>query len=85
VRHQYECRRVRVGGQLGQPANQILPPAQVEPGRRLVEQQQLGAVGKRAVKLDPLADREWQRTGRRVGDDAPSERESTDGRDCPFT
>jgi len=26
-----------------------------------------------------------KRTGRRVGDDAPSERESRDGRDCPFT
>ena len=36
----------------------------IEAGRRLVEQQQLGAAGKRARQLDALADRERQAAGR---------------------
>ena len=38
----------------------------VQAGRRLVEQQQLGAGGQRARQLDTLADRERQRPGQRV-------------------
>ena len=55
VGDQHHGRRVRVGGQRGQPADQLLPPGQVEPGRRLVEQQQLRVGHQRPGDLHPLA------------------------------
>ena len=53
--HQHQRRGVRVLGQPGQPPHQLLPAAQIEPGRRLVEQQQFGVGHQRPGDLDPLA------------------------------
>ena len=47
--------RLDVGGQHAQPAHEVLPAAEVEPGRRLVEQHQLGVGHQGAGDLDPLA------------------------------
>ena len=55
VRDQDDHRRLRVGGQRGDPPEQVLAAAQVQPGGRLVEQQQLGVGHQRPGDLDPLA------------------------------
>jgi len=55
VGDQHHGRRVRIGRQRGQPGDQLLPAGQVEPGRRLVEQQQLRVGHQRAGDLHPLA------------------------------
>ena len=67
VGDQHHGRRVRVGGQRGQPADQLLPAGQVEPGRRLVEQQQLRVGHQRPGDLHPLALALGQRAEPAVG------------------
>src|SRR5487761_1736502 len=48
-------RRAGIAGQRGQPPQQVLPAAQVQPGGGLVEQQQLGIGHQRPGDLHPLA------------------------------
>jgi hypothetical protein len=55
VGDQHHHRRLGIAGQLGEAPQQVLPPAQVEPGGRLVEQQQLGVGHQRPGDLHPLA------------------------------
>ena len=42
VSDEHGRRRGRIGGELGEAADQVLTPAEIEPSGRLVEQQQSG-------------------------------------------
>ena len=55
VGDQHHHRRARITDQPGDPAQQVLPAAQVQPGRGLVEQQQLRVRHQGPGDLDPLA------------------------------
>jgi hypothetical protein len=55
VGDEHHHRRLGVAGQRGEPAQQILAAAQVEPGGGLVEQQELGVGHQRPRDLHPLA------------------------------
>jgi hypothetical protein len=67
VGDQGDRRGVRVGGQVGQAADEVLAGAQVEAGRGLVEQQQLGVGHEGAGDLDALALALGQRAVEAVG------------------
>ena len=55
VGDQHRRRRVGVGGEPGQAAQEVLAAAEVHAGGGLVEQQQLGVGHQRAGDLHPLA------------------------------
>src|SRR5712691_8249424 len=55
VGDQHQDRKLGIAGQLAQPPQQVLAAAQVEPGGRLVEQQQLRVGHQRPGDLHPLA------------------------------
>src|SRR6266702_1828717 len=55
VGDQHHHRRLGIAGQLGEPPQQVLAAAQVEPRGRLVEQQQLRVGHQRPGDLHPLA------------------------------
>ncbi len=52
--HQHQGGGVGVSGDVAQPPDQVLAATEVEAGRRLVEQHQLGVGHQRASDLDPL-------------------------------
>ena len=54
VSDQHRGRGVRVGGEAGQPAQQVLTAAEIHPGGRLVQKQQFGIGHQRPRDLHPL-------------------------------
>lgn len=70
VRHHHERWTVGVGGEIGEGVNQLFTAAEIEPSRRLVEQDDLGIVHQRAGQQDPLLLTGRQRRHRSVGEGA---------------
>ena len=73
VGDQHRRGRVRVGGEPGEPAQQVLAAAEVHAGGRLVEQQQLRVGHQRPRDLHPLALALAQRAERALGEVADAE------------
>ena len=55
VSHEHGRRGGGIGGELGEAADQVLTPAEIEPSGRLIEQEQSRFGEQRASQLDPLS------------------------------
>ena len=74
VGHQDQRRGGEVGGELAEAAHEVLAPAEVEAGGRLVEQHQLGVGHQRPGDLHALALALGQRAEAAVGEVVGAER-----------